>query len=137
MLDLATVHFPRAERIRVVLDNLNTHSPSTLYEILPPQEARNIVRRLDFHYTPKHASWLNMAEIEFAALHKQCLEDRYIKDIESLQQEVSAWEIRRNSIKTKVEWIFAIEDAREKMRHLYPKLLKSVEEHLQEQAQGF
>lgn len=78
MLDLVTVHFPRAEKIRVVLDNLNTHSPATLYEILPPQDARNIVRKIDFHYTPKHASWLNMAEIEFASLHKQCLESRYI-----------------------------------------------------------
>ncbi len=137
MLDLATVHFPKAEKIRVVLDNLNTHSPSALYEILPPHEARKIVRRLDFQYTPKHASWLNMAEIEFSALHKQCLDGRYIADIESLQNEVSAWKDRRNSLKTKVEWVFAIDDAREKMGHLYPKLLKSMVDNLEERAQGF
>lgn len=137
MLDLTTVHFPKAEKIRVVLDNLNTHSPSTLYEILPPREARSIVRRLDFHYTPKHASWMNMAEIEFSALHKQCLDGRYIESIETLQNEVSAWQDRRNALKTKVEWVFAIDDAREKMGHLYPKLLKSIEKHLEEKAQGF
>ena len=87
MLDLATVHFPNANEIHLVLDNLNTHSPSTVYEILPPQEARDIVRRLEFHYTPKHASWLNMAEIEFSVLRKQCL-NRYIPNIELLEKEI-------------------------------------------------
>lgn len=135
MLDLATVHFPNADKIHVVLDNLNTHSPSTLYEILSPQEARDVVRRLEFHYTPKHASWLNMAEIEFAALRKQCLNNRYISNIGLLEKEVSAWKNRRNSLKTKVEWMFAIEDARNKMGHLYPKLLKTIAHHI-EQAQS-
>jgi len=137
MLDLATVHFPNARKIHVVLDNLNTHSPSTLYEILTPREARQIVRRLEFHYTPKHASWLNMAEIEFSVLRKQCLDNRYIPSIGLLEKEVQAWENRRNILKAKVEWMFAIEDAREKMGHLYPKLLKTMANHLEEKAQGF
>lgn len=137
MLDLATVHFPNADKIRVVLDNLNTHSPSTLYEILSPREARDIVRRLDFYYTPKHASWLNMAEIEFSVLNKQCIGDRYIPTVELLEKEVVAWENRRNKQQTKVEWMFAIEDARKKMGHLYPKLLKTMANHLEEQAQNF
>lgn len=132
---METVHFPNADKIHVVLDNLNTHSPSTLYEILSPQEARDVVRRLEFHYTPKHASWLNMAEIEFAALRKQCLNNRYISNIGLLEKEVSAWKNRRNSLKTKVEWMFAIEDARNKMGHLYPKLLKTIAHHI-EQAQS-
>ncbi|MGA8164217.1 MAG: IS630 family transposase [Waddliaceae bacterium] len=134
MLDLATVHFPNAAKIHVVLDNLNTHSPSTLYEILSPREAREIVRRLEFHYTPKHASWLNIAEIEFSVLHKQCL-DRYISSIGMLEKEVMAWESRRNDQKAKVEWMFAVEDARNKMGHLYPKLLKTVANHLEQKAQ--
>jgi transposase len=137
MLDLATVHFPNAAKIHVVLDNLNTHSPSTLYEILPPREAREIVRRLEFHYTPKHASWLNIAEIEFSVLNRQCLNNRYISSIELLEKEVLAWESERNAKKAKVEWMFAIEDARKKMGHLYPKLLQMVASHLEENAQGF
>lgn len=133
MLDLATVHFPNAEKIRIVLDNLNTHSPSTLYEIVSPKDARDIVRRLEFYYTPKHASWLNMAEIEFSALQKQCLGDRYIPDSELLSSEILAWENSRNSKKIKVEWLFAIEDAREKMGHLYPKLLRSVSDLIEKE----
>jgi len=137
MLDLATVHFPNAAKIHVVLDNLNTHSPSTLYEVLSPREAREIVRRLEFHYTPKHASWLNIAEIEFSVLRKQCLDNRYISSIGMLEKEVMAWESRRNDLKAKVEWMFAVEDARDKMGHLYPKLLKMVANHLEQKAQGF
>jgi transposase len=137
MLDLATVHFPNATKIHVVLDNLNTHSPSTLYEILPPREAREIVRKLEFHYTPKHASWLNIAEIEFSVLRKQCLDNRYISSVELLERETIAWEGRRNAQKAKVEWMFAIEDAREKMGHLYPKLLKTVANYADEKVQGF
>lgn len=126
MLDLATVHFPNADKIHVVLDNLNTHLPSTLYEILSPYEAREIVRKLEFHYTPKHASWLNMAEIEFSVLLKQCFDNRCIPSIELLKKEVLAWETGRNYLKCKIEWMFAIEDARKKMGHLYPKLLQTV-----------
>ncbi len=137
MMDLATVYFPNAKKIHVVCDNLNTHSPSTLYDVLSPQDARDIVRKLEFHYTPKHASWLNMAEIEFSVLHKQCLDNRYISTIELLEREVSVWENRRNDLKAKVEWMFAIEDARKKMGHLYPKLLNTMANHLEKSAQGF
>ena len=126
MIDLATIHFPDAEKIRVVLDNLNTHSPATLYEYLPPHEARCIVKRLDFQYTPKHASWLNMAEIEISVLTKQCLKDRYLPSIEVLMSEILAWEQQRNLLRAKVDWMFAVDDARKKMGHLYPKLLEMV-----------
>lgn len=132
MLDLATVHFPNAKKIHIVCDNLNTHSRSTLYEILPPQEARDIVRKLEFHYTPKHASWLNMAEIEFSILNKQCFGDRHISNVELLENEVFAWENRRNKLKEKIEWMFAVEDARTRMGHLYPKLLETMANHLEE-----
>lgn len=134
MLDLVTVHFPNADKIHVVLDNLNTHSPSTLYEILPPKEAREIVRKLEFHHTPKHASWLNMAEIEFSVLKKQCLDNRYISNNELLVRELLAWEVNRNTARAKVNWMFAIDDARKKMEHLYPKLLKTLENHIEKAA---
>lgn len=126
LVDLANIHFPDAEKIRIVLDNLNTHSPSTLYEYLPAHEARSIVKRLDFQYTPKHASWLNMAEIEISVLSKQCLHNRYIPTLEVLENEITAWERQRNLIRAKVDWMFAVEDARKKMGHLYPKLLEVV-----------
>lgn len=126
MIDLATIHFPDAEIIRVVLDNLNTHSPATLYEYLPAHEARCIVKRLDFQYTPKHASWLNMAEIEISVLNKQCLKDRYLPSAEVLTSEVHEWELQRNLLRAKIDWMFAVEDARKKMGHLYPKLLETV-----------
>jgi transposase len=129
LVELVNNHFPDAERIRLVLDNLNTHSPARVYGILPPEEARKIVRKLDFQYTPKHASWLNMAEIEIAVLNKQCLHDRYIPSLEMLENEVYAWERHRNSMKAEVNWMFALDDARTKMGHLYPKLLQVVERH--------
>ena len=125
MIDLATIHFPKAEKIRVVLDNLNTHSPAALYEYLPAFEARTIVKRLDFQYTPKHASWLNMAEIEISVLNKECLNNRYLSTMEVLEDEVLAWEQQRNLRRAKVDWMFAVEDARKKMGHLYPKLLET------------
>jgi hypothetical protein len=125
MIDLATIHFPKAEKIRIVVDNLNTHSPATLYEYLPAFEARDIVKRLDFQYTPKHASWLNMAEIEISVLNKECLNNRYLPTIELLKDEVLAWEQHRNLRRAKVDWMFAVEDARKKMGHLYPKLLEA------------
>lgn len=126
MIDLANVRFPGSEKIRVVLDNLNTHSPATLYECLPAHEARCIVKRLDFQYTAKHASWLNMAEIEISVLNKQCLKNQYLQSIELLTNEVFEWEHQRNLVKAKVNWMFAVEDARKKMSHLYPKLLEIV-----------
>ena len=112
--------YPQAEKIVVVLDNLNTHVPSAFYLAFEPQEARRLVERFEFHYTPKHGSWLNMAEIELSVLSRQCL-DRRIPDKETLIQEVNAWEKQRNSEVVKVHWQFTTADARIKLRSLYPK----------------
>jgi hypothetical protein len=120
MQQLVDVHFPRAIRIRVVLDNLNTHSKASLYEAFEPQEAKRIADRLEFHYTPKHGSWLNMAEIEFSVLSKQCL-DRRIPDAVALTSEVAAWERERNEQHATVNWRFKVADARSKLKRLYPK----------------
>lgn len=119
--DLVDVHFPQADKIRVVLDNLNTHSLATLYEVFCPDEARRIVTKLELHYTPKHASWLNMAEIEFSVMVGQCLKQR-IPDIPALQRELSAWQQLRNAAKATVHWQFDIQKARTKLGKLYPQL---------------
>jgi transposase len=119
MRDLVDVHYPGAERIRLVLDNLSTHSPAALYETFSAEEARRILRRLEFHYTPKHASWLNMVEIEIGVMVDQCL-DRRIADKRTLVREVAAWERRRNAEKGRINWLFTVERAREKMRRAYP-----------------
>lgn len=118
--DLVDVHFPQAIRIRVVLDNLNTHTPAALYVAFPPEEARRIARKLEFHYTPKHASWLNMAEMEFAALVKQCL-DRRIPDQDTLSREVTAWQDARNAQQATIHWCFNVQDARTKLARFYLK----------------
>ncbi len=112
--------YPRAETIRLVLDNLNTHTPAALYGAFEPAEARRIARKLEFHYTPKHASWLNQVEIELSVLHKQCLGGRRIPDEEMLGREVGAWERERNERGTTVEWRFTASDARTKLARLYP-----------------
>jgi len=112
--------YPDAEKIVVVLDNLNTHVGAAFYLAFEPQEARRLVERFELHYTPKHGSWLNMAEIELSALARQCL-DRRIPDKETLIQEVKAWENQRNSEVVKVRWQFTTADARIKLRRLYPK----------------
>jgi hypothetical protein len=114
--------YPKAEVIRVVLDNLNTHKPASLYEAFPPEEARRLVKKLEFHYTPKHGSWLNMAEIEFSILARQCL-DRRIPDEATLKQEVHAYQVRRNAERATIDWRFSIRDARHKLRRLYPSPL--------------
>jgi hypothetical protein len=119
MRNLVDVHFPQAEVIRVVLDNLNTHSPAALYEVFEPQEARRIVRKLEFHYTPKHGSWLNMAEIEISVLDRQCL-DRRLEEIPIVRSEVQAWEALRNEQHATVDWRFTTTKARSKMQYLYP-----------------
>ena len=119
MKALVDVHCPEARRIHLVLDNLNTHSPASLYEAFPPEEARRIARKLVFHYTPKHGSWLNQAEIEFSLLSRQCL-DRRIPDRETLTIEVAAWELPRNTNKAKIHWMFKVEDARTKLQRFYP-----------------
>jgi hypothetical protein len=120
MRDLSDIHFPQAERIRVVLDNLSTHSAASLYSTFPAAEARRLLRRLEFHYTPKHASWLNMVEIEIGVLKCQCL-DRRIGDKATLVAEVAAWQKRRNATGERINWMFTTDQARHKMRRAYPK----------------
>jgi hypothetical protein len=119
MKDLVDTHFPGEEKIRVVQDNLNTHTPAALYETFDPEEARRIVRKLDFRYTPKHGSWLNMAEIEISVLQSQCL-DRRLKDIETVRSEVASWVVDRNHKKASVDWQFTTSKARYKLQRLYP-----------------
>lgn len=113
--------YPQAEKIVVVMDNLNTHTPAAFYQVFEPDEARRLVERFEFHYTPKHGSWLNMAEIELSALVRQCL-DRRIPDKEKMIQEVAAWQDQRNSEVVKVHWQFTTADARVKLKSLYPKI---------------
>jgi hypothetical protein len=117
--DLVDVHYPHALKIRLVLDNLNTHVGGALYETFPPAEARHILDRLELHYTPKHGSWLNMAESELSILARQCL-DRRIADAATLAREVAAWAARRNSAQATMDWRFTTADARIKLAHLYP-----------------
>ncbi len=119
MRTLADVRYADAERIRVVLDNLNTHGPASCYEAFPPAEARRLTQRFEFHYTPKHGSWLNIAEIELSVLSRQCL-DRRIPDHETLEREVTAWVHDRNAASTRINWRFTTADARIKLKHLYP-----------------
>jgi hypothetical protein len=121
MRDLVDVYFPDAVRIRVVLDNLNTHTPAALYTVFPPDEARRIIEKLEFHYTPKHGSWLNMAEIELSVLAGQCL-DRRIDNQDELTKEVTAWADARNAAGTTIDWRFTTEDARIRLKKLYPVL---------------
>ena len=120
MRDLVDIHFPDADVIRVVQDNLNTHTPAALYETFEPAEARRILRKLEFHYTPVHraSGWLNMVEIEFSVLVRQCL-DRRIPNSKTLQREVSAWQAERNARKVTVDWQFTSNDARVKLTRLY------------------
>ena len=120
MRELADIHFPKAARIRVVLDNLSTHSAGALYQTFPAEEARRLLRRLEFHYVPKHASWLNMVEIEIGVLAAQCL-DRRIESIKQLAAETAIWEQQRNAVAARVKWMFTTEKARAKMGHAYPR----------------
>jgi hypothetical protein len=119
MQDLVDVHCPQATVISVVLDNLNTHTPAALYTTFPPAEACRILRKLDFHYTPKHGSWLHMAAIEFAVVSTQCL-DRRLGDQATVRRAVAAWETRRHEAKATVDWRFTTVKARRKLKHLYP-----------------
>ena len=116
---LAEDHFPRAEKIVLVQDNLNTHAPASLYHAFAPEKARALIERFEFHYTPKHASWLNLAECELSALSRQCLQRR-IPDQASLSREIRAWEQQRNQSTTKLHWRFNTADARIKLNRLYP-----------------
>jgi transposase len=121
--DLVDVHYPEAEKIVLVMDNLNTHTPGALYEAFVPSEARRITRKLEIHYTPKHGSWLNMAEIELSVLSRQCL-DRRIPDGEALAGEIGAWETQRNAAESCIDWRFTCDDARLKLKHLYPEVME-------------
>jgi DDE superfamily endonuclease len=116
---LVDVHYPAAEVIRLVVDNLNTHTPAALYEAFPPAEAGRVRRKLEFHYTPVHGSWLNMAELEFSMLSRQCL-NRRIGDRDTLITQVAAWEAARNEQHATIRWQFTVEDARRKLHRLYP-----------------
>jgi transposase len=116
---LVDERYPEAEVIRVIMDNLNTHKPASLYEAFAPAEARRLLKQLEFHYTPKHGSWLNMAEIELSIVNRQCL-DRRIPDDATLQREITAYEDTRNAAKATIEWRFTTTAAREKLHRLYP-----------------
>jgi transposase len=113
--------YPEAIKVRLVMDNLNTHSVASLYETFEPKEARRLAERLEIHFTPKHGSWLNMAEIELSVLKGQCL-DRRIPDMSTMQAEVAAWEKDRNNRPSKINWQFTTSDARIKLKRLYPNL---------------
>lgn len=116
---LADVMYPDVEKIILVMDNLNTHKPASLYKRYPADEARRIMKRLEIHYTPKHGSWLDIAEIELNVMTRQCL-NRRIDNISNLRKELSAWEVERNTVAAKVNWQFRTEDARIKLNSLYP-----------------
>jgi hypothetical protein len=113
--------YPQAIKVRLVLDNLNTHTTASLYETFPPSEARRLAERLEFHYTPKHGSWLNVAEIELSALASQCL-DRRIASLDLLNQEINAWQVHRNNRPNAIDWQFTTSEARIKLKRLYPNL---------------
>jgi hypothetical protein len=119
--DLLEVRYPEAARVRLVCDNLNTHGIGSLYEAFPPEQARRLASRLELHHTPKHGSWLNIAEIELSVLTRQCL-DRRIPDLEMLTKETQQWEQRRNASQRGVDWQFSTLDARIKLKHLYPQI---------------
>ena len=117
--ELVDIYYPEAERIRIVVDNLNTHTSASLYEAFEPSEARRISQKIEFHYTPKHGSWLNQVEIEFSVLSRQCL-NRRIDNIEEIKSEVGAWQESRNSKQSSINWRFTTPNARVKLHRLYP-----------------
>lgn len=118
---LVDIDYPGAQKIRLVLDNLNTHTGASLYATFAPAEAKRILDRLEFHHTPKHASWLNMAEIEIGIMNRQCL-NRRIDDRELMASELAAWEAQRNQSESKIHWTFTVETARRKMNKSYPSI---------------
>ena len=128
MRDLADVHYAEADVIRVVLDNLSTHTAGALYETFPAEEAHRLLQRLEFHYTPKHASWLNMVEIEIGVLRRQCL-DRRIGERDRLEAEIATWQKQRNETGARIKWRFTTERARVKLARAYPKVAKKSRIH--------
>ena len=119
--EMLEVRYPDAQKVVLVMDNLNTHNIASLYEAFPPQKARRLAERLEIHHTPKHGSWLNIAEIELSVLKRQCLAGR-IDCIEKMRSKVAAWNVDRNNRQSKVDWRFRTKDARVKLKRLYPKL---------------
>ena len=119
--EIVDVHYPNAKKVVLLMDNLNTHVLYALYETFDPEEARRIIEKLEIHYTPKHGSWLNMAEIELSVLSGQCL-DRRIESEDELKREVASWQEKRNNKEAKVNWHFTTQDARTKLKRLYPSL---------------
>jgi hypothetical protein len=117
--DLILVHYPEADKIVLLMDQLNTHSPASFYEAFPAEEARRLTEKVEIHYTPKHGSWLNRAEIELAVLARQCLGER-VSDRQELRQRVWAWQEQRNQVQAKINWRFKTADARIKLKRLYP-----------------
>jgi len=117
--ELLTVYYPSAKKIRLVMDNLNTHTLGSLYKAFPAKKARDLARRLEIHYTPKHGSWLNIAEVELSVLERQCL-DRRIGNMDKLKIELTAWELERNTKQKGVDWQFTTDDARIELKRLYP-----------------
>ena len=120
--ELLEIHYPDAQKVTLVMDNLNTHTGASLYEAFPPDEARSLLERLEIHYTPKHGSWLNIAEIELRVLTGQCL-NRRIPDKQKIEYEVAKWQSQRNFKQAKVDWHFSTDDARIKLKRLYPTIL--------------
>ncbi len=119
--ELADVHFPEARKIRLVQDNLNTHDGASLYEAFPPDEARRILTKLEFHYTPKHGSWLNLAESEISIMNNQCLDCR-LDSVAAVAEKVAPWEAKRNAKAIRVHWTFTVVAARRKLQKLYPSV---------------
>ncbi len=117
--ELIDVQYPEAEKIVLVMDNLNTHTPSSFYEVFEPAQARRLTAKLEIHYTPVHGSWLNMAEIELSVLARQCLSDR-IPTLSAVQERVAVWQLERNQAQAGIDWRFTAADARIKLKHLYP-----------------
>jgi len=121
MADLLNGRYAKAKKVILVCDNLNTHTKGAFYEVFPPEEARRLVERIEFHFTPKHGSWLNIAENELSSMTGQCLKDRKMTDIDMLRKETSAWATNSNEKQRGVNWQFKVENARQKLRSLYPK----------------
>jgi hypothetical protein len=119
--ELVEVHYPQARKVRLVQDNLNTHDGASLYEAFRPEEARRLLDRVEFHYTPKHGSWLNMAETEIGIMNSQCL-DRRLDSAEKIAAEVAAWEDKRNARQARIHWTFTLAAARQKLKKLYPSI---------------
>jgi hypothetical protein len=119
--ELLEVHYPQAAKVRLVQDNLNTHDGASLYEAFPPERARRLLDRIEWHYTPKHGSWLNMAETEIGILNSQCL-DRRLESVARIAAEVGAWEDKRNARAARIHWTFTLAVARQKLRKLYPSI---------------